>query len=65
MVRVGLNYEFTYYKTITMGWGCGSVAEHLTTMCEALGSIPSPAKRGKKTTNSMNETLIHYDYGTT
>lgn len=23
------------------GWGCGSVAEHLLSMCKALGSLPS------------------------
>lgn len=28
-----------------MGQGCGSVAEHLPTMCRAVGSVPSAIKK--------------------
>jgi hypothetical protein len=29
-------------------WGCGSVADHLAGMCDALGLIPTMGRKGKK-----------------
>jgi hypothetical protein len=34
---------FSYKKKVH--WRCGSVVDHLTTMCKALGSIPGTAKK--------------------
>lgn len=50
----GMKYENKYLsKCLCKTRGCGSVVECLTSMCEALGSIPSIQKkkreqRGKK-----------------
>jgi hypothetical protein len=44
-------YDCFLERIIIRGWGCSSMVEHLSSMCEALGLIPSPV--GKKKSHSL------------
>lgn len=37
------------------GWGCHTAVEHMSSMCQALGSVPSTIKQDRQTDTRVNK----------